>query len=64
MIFGINLSCVKIFDEPDREDFGELVSIPGEKMFMFLGVKDISGVTCVFALGVTGLIAFYVPSDI
>ena len=31
IFFGVNLSCVTLFYDPGREDFGELISIPGKK---------------------------------
>ena len=31
IIFGVNLSCVTIFDDPNQEDFGELIYMPGKK---------------------------------
>ena len=30
---GFNLSCVTLFDDPDIEYFGELISITGDKTF-------------------------------
>ena len=29
--FGVDLSCIKLFDDPGREYFGELIPMPGGK---------------------------------
>ena len=59
--FVVNPSGFTIFDDIDREDFErrELIYMPGDKMWMSLGVDDILGVSvhvlldinCVVALG-------------
>ena len=65
-----NLSGFTLFDDLSREDFDrvEPISMPGEKMFMFIGVEDGSRVTAVVAFGLSGgipvAVALLVTGDV
>ena len=62
--FGFNPSGVTLIDDLDREDIyrGEMISMPGGKMIMYIGVEDVSGVPAVIDLGISSAVAFGVTS--
>ena len=73
LIFGSNISWVKLlvdpvredlqeplFDDPERESFGERTYIPGEKC-SFIGV-EYGSMSSVVSLGVTSLVSLSIAS--